>query len=49
MEHHYTFHHELTKLNKKLLKLSTLVEERVRTAAEVIESKDQNIIQSIIV
>ncbi len=49
MEHHYTFHHELTKLNKKLLKLSALVEERVRTAAEVIESKDQNIIQSIIV
>jgi phosphate transport system protein len=49
MEHHYTFHHELTKLNKKLLKLSTLVEERVRTAAKVIESKDQNIIQSIIV
>jgi phosphate transport system protein len=49
MEHHYTFHHELTKLNKKLLKLSTLVEERVRTAAKVIESKDQDIIQSIIV
>jgi phosphate transport system protein len=49
MEHHYTFHHELTNLNKKLLKLSTMVEERVRTAAQVIESKDQNIIQSIIV
>jgi phosphate transport system protein len=49
MDHHYTFHHELTKLNKKLLKLSTMVEERVRTAAQVIESKDQAVIQSIIV
>ncbi len=49
MDHHYTFHHELTKLNKKLLKLSTLVEERVRKAAGVIVSKDQEVIQSIIV
>lgn len=49
MEHHYTFHHELTKLNKKLLKLSTMVEERVRKAAAVIESKDLSAIQAIIV
>ena len=49
MEHHYTFHHELSKLNKKLLKLSTLVEERVRKAAAVIESKDMDAIQAIIV
>jgi len=49
MDHHYTFHHELTKLNKKLLKLSTMVEERVRKAAQVIVSKDQEVIQSIIV
>ena len=49
MTHHYTFQHELTKLNKKLLKLSTMVEERVRKAAQVIESKDQEIIQEIIV
>jgi len=49
MDHHYTFHNELIKLNKKLLKLSTLVEERVRKAAEVIVSKDQEVIQSIIV
>jgi phosphate transport system protein len=49
MEHHYTFHHELTKLNKKLLKLSTMVEERVRKATQVIESKDQHVIQAIII
>jgi phosphate transport system protein len=49
MNHHYTFQHELTKLNKKLLTLSTMVEERVRKAAQVIESKDQEIIQEIIV
>jgi phosphate transport system protein len=49
MNHHYTFQHELTKLNKKLLKLSTMVEERVRRAAQVIETKDPEIIQEIIV
>jgi phosphate transport system protein len=49
MTQHYTFQHELTKLNKKLLKLSTMVEERVREAAQTIESMDQDIIQSIIV
>jgi phosphate transport system protein len=49
MDHHYTFHHELTKLNKKLLQLSTMVEERVRTAAQVIESQDQAVIQALIV
>ena len=48
MEHHYTFHHELIKLNKKLLKLSSMVEERVRKAAQVIESRDQDVIQAII-
>jgi phosphate transport system protein len=49
MDHHYTFHHELEKLNKKLLKLSSMVEERVRKAIQVIESMDQHIIQAIIV
>lgn len=48
MEHHYTFLHELTKLNKKLLKMTAMVEERVRKAAKVIESKDPAVIQSII-
>lgn len=49
MDHHYTFHHELTKLNKKLLQLSSMVEERVRKATQVIESKDQDAIHGIIV
>lgn len=49
MEHHYTFQHELNNLNKKLLRLSTMVEERVRKAAQVIESKDQDTIHWIIV
>ncbi|NOR23104.1 MAG: phosphate signaling complex protein PhoU [Desulforhopalus sp.] len=49
MEHHYTFLHELTKLNKKLLQLSSMVEERVRKATQVIESMDQDAIHGIIV
>jgi len=48
MEHHFTFHHELEKLNKKLLTMSAMVEERVRTAAQIIETKDQDMIQTII-
>lgn len=48
MEHHFTFHHELEKLNKKLLTMSAMVEERVRRAAQIIESKDQDMIQIII-
>ena len=48
MEHHFTFHHELEKLNKKLLTMSAMVEERVRRAAQIIENKDQEAIQNII-
>lgn len=48
MEHHYTFLHELTQLNKKLLKMSAMVEDRVRRAANVIESKNREAIQAII-
>jgi len=48
MEHHFTFHHELTKLNKKLLTMSAMVEERVRKAAQIIESKDRDMIQALI-
>ncbi len=48
MNHHYTFHHELNYLNRELLKLSAMVEEKVRKAAQVIESHDQRMIQSII-
>ncbi len=48
MQPHYTFLSELNKLDKKLLLLSATVEERVRKAAEVIETKNQDDIQSII-
>ena len=48
MHMHYTFHHELTKLHKKLLHLMAMVEERVRAAAEVIETMDINKIHQII-
>lgn len=49
MSHHFTFHNELVSLNKKLLKLSAMVEERVRSAAMVIENRDQDAIHKIIV
>ncbi len=48
MQPHYTFHHELEKLNKKILELSSKAEERVRRAAEVIITQDSSNIQSII-
>jgi phosphate transport system protein len=49
MPPHYTFHHELEKLNKKLFELSSIVEDRVRRAAQIILTKDPTEIQSIIV
>jgi phosphate transport system protein len=49
MQPHYTFHHELENLNKKILELSSKAEERVRRAADVIFSQDSAAIQSIIV
>lgn len=48
MEPHYTFHHELINLNKKLLRLSALVEDRVRSAVSVISTSDEEAIQNII-
>lgn len=48
MEPYYTFHHELVKLKKKLMQLSTMVEERVRTAASVISSRDEDAIKRLI-
>jgi phosphate transport system protein len=48
MQPYYTFHHELVKLNKKILKLSAMVEDRVHKAASVIESHDSELIQSLI-
>ena len=49
MQPHYTFHLEMKKLNKKLLLLSSMVEDRVRRAIKVIENHDEEVIQSIIV
>ncbi len=48
MKTHYTFHHELQKLNKKLLLISSMTEERVRKAAEVIVSQNADDIRNII-
>lgn len=48
MEPHYTFHIELQNLNKKLLHLTALVEDRVRKATRVIETRDEEQLQSII-
>ncbi len=47
MEPHYTFHIELQNLNKKLLILTAMVEDRVRRAAAVIDSHDEAELQSI--
>lgn len=48
MQPYYTFHHELEKLNKKILKISSMAEDRVRKAAEVIATQDPLTIQHII-
>lgn len=48
MEPHYTFHIELRNLNKRLLNLTALVEDRVKRAAAVIESQDKTEVQAII-
>ena len=49
MTTHYTFHHELIKLNKKVLKMSAMVEDRVRKAADVIRTRDVELIHWLIV
>ncbi|MFT5701904.1 MAG: phosphate transport system protein [Desulforhopalus sp.] len=48
MDHHFTFPHELSKLNKKLLHLSTMVEEKIRVAARLIENHDHDKAQALI-
>jgi phosphate transport system protein len=48
MASHYRFHHDLKTLNKKLLKLSSMTEDRVRRAVAVIKSQDEAEIQSIL-
>ncbi len=48
MEPFYTFHIELKSLNKKLLRLSTQVEERVRLAASVVERYEEQTADALI-
>ena len=48
MEPHYTFHIELQNLNKKLMVLTAMVEDRVRRAAAAIETQDEAEVQSIL-
>jgi phosphate transport system protein len=48
MQPHYTFHIELQNLNRKLLDLVAMVEDRVRRAAAVIKTQDKAELQSII-
>jgi phosphate transport system protein len=48
MNQYYTFDLELSRLNKKILKMSTLIEEKVRTAARVITTQDKEVIQALI-
>ncbi len=48
MAQHYTFLLELENLNKKIIQLTNLVEDRVNRAIEVISSQDSEQIRSII-
>lgn len=48
MQPHYTFHNELKNLNKKLLQLGSMVEQRVRKVAEIIVTQNPADIKSII-
>lgn len=48
MDHHFTFPHELSNLNKKLLHLSAMVEEKIRIATKLIEKHDHEMTQALI-
>jgi len=48
MSIHYTFHRELERLKARFLALSTLVEERVRRACTLIESRDREQLNSLL-
>ncbi|WP_136796979.1 MULTISPECIES: phosphate signaling complex protein PhoU [Desulfosediminicola] len=48
MEPYYTFHHELLSLKKKLMQVSTMVEERVRTAAACLSERNDEALQKLI-
>lgn len=48
MEPYYTFHHELLSLKKKLMQASTMVEERVRTAAACLSERNDEALQNLV-
>jgi len=47
MTQHHAFELELTKLNKKLLLMTSMVEDRVRRATHAINTKDRDILKSL--
>jgi len=48
MDHHFTFPHELSKLNKKLLHLSAMVEDKIRIATKLIDNHDREMAKALI-
>lgn len=48
MTRHYTFHREIEMLKKRILALGALVEDRVRKACDVIDSRDPFLAEEII-
>lgn len=48
MSVHYTFQHELNEVNRKIMHMAVLAEDRVRRAMAVIESRDPAEVQNII-
>lgn len=48
MSHHFTFPNELSKLNKKILHLSAMVEEKIRIATNLIAKHDHQNAQLLI-
>jgi len=48
MEPYYTFHHELLSLKKKLMQVSTMVEERVRTAASCLVERNDEALRQLV-
>ncbi|MEA3547825.1 MAG: phosphate signaling complex protein PhoU [Thermodesulfobacteriota bacterium] len=45
---HHNFHHEIKKLREKFMTLGGMVEDRIRQACSVIESRDSELIEKII-
>ncbi|MGL1932663.1 MAG: phosphate signaling complex protein PhoU [Desulfotalea sp.] len=48
MTNHYTFQHELNEINRKIMQMAILAEDRVRRAMAVVERRDEAEAQNII-